>query len=496
MSRTSDAYARHLAEISPEEYRALIRQDLRTFVERAYAELNPATHLLWNWHLDAILDRLEACRRGDIRRLIINVPPRSLKSLCASIAFPAFLLGHQPSAQIICASYGQDLADKLARDTRTLMQSLWYQASFGALLETARPSAQEITTRQRGFRMATSVGGVLTGRGADFLIIDDPLKPDEAVSDIKRAHVNEWYDGTLVSRLNDKERGCVIIIMQRLHEDDLVGHLLEREPWEVLSFPAIAERDESFEIRTAFGSYTHQRRVGDLLHPERESQETIDSLRRTLGEYHFAGQYQQSPRPLGGGMVKEAWFRTYTSESLPKNFERIIQSWDTASKATELADYSVCTTWGATEDDHYYLLDVFRAKLEYPDLKRMVRELHTRWKPRTILIEDRASGIQLIQDLRHDGLSAVTPYKPQAEKVMRMLAQTPTIEQGLVHLPETAPWRADYIRELTSFPKAKYDDQADSTAQALEWFATNGKTPGIIRYYQQEAKRHGQSGAN
>jgi len=474
---------------SDAEYRALLRLDLRTFTERAFAELNPSTDLSWNWHIDAIVDRLEACRRGDIRRLIINVPPRSLKSLCASVAFPAFLLGHDPSAQIICASYGQDLADKLARDTRTLMQAAWYRRSFGPRLAAARPSAQEIVTIGQGFRFATSVGGVLTGRGADYLIIDDPSKPEEAVSDVLRERVNQWYDGTLSSRLNDKQRGCVIIIMQRLHEDDLVGHLLEREHWELLSFPAIAEREERFEIRTALGQYTHHRDVGDVLHPEREPREVLDQLRRTLGEYHFAGQYQQSPRPHGGGMVKEAWFATYTDATVPRVFERVVQSWDTASKATELSDYSVCTTWGATEQDEYYLLDVYRAKLEYPDLKRSVREQHARWKARTILIEEKASGIQLIQDLRYEGLECVTPYVPQAEKVMRMLAQTPAIEQGRVYLPEVAHWRADYIRELTSFPKAKHDDQADSTAQALEWFATKGKVPGIIRYYEQEARR-------
>jgi len=478
-----------IEKVSMEEYRALLRLDLRTFTERAFAELNPATDLSWNWHIDAILDKLEACRRGEIRRLIINVPPRSLKSLCASVAFPAFLLGHDPSAQIICASYGEVLADKLARDTRTLMQSAWYRGTFGNLLASARPSAQEIVTTKRGFRFATSVGGVLTGRGADYLIIDDPSKPEEAVSDVLRERVNQWYDGTLMSRLNDKLRGCIIIIMQRLHEDDLVGHLLERENWELLSFPAIAEREERFEIRTALGQYSFQRSVGDVLHPEREPRETLDELRRTLGEYNFAGQYQQSPRPHGGGMVKEAWFATYTDATVPRVFERVVQSWDTASKATELSDYSVCTTWGATEQDEYYLLDVYRAKLEYPDLKRSVREQHARWKARTILIEEKASGIQLIQDLRYEGLECVTPYVPQAEKVMRMLAQTPAIEQGRVYLPEVAHWRADYIRELTSFPKAKHDDQADSTAQALEWFATKGKVPGIIRYYEQEARR-------
>jgi predicted phage terminase large subunit-like protein len=473
-----------------DDYRMLLRADLGTFVQRCFAELNPATVLSWNWHIDAIVAKLDACRRGEIRRLIINVPPRSMKSICASVAFPAFLLGHDPSVQIICASYGQDLADKLGRDTRSIMQTGWYAQAFGQRLAAVRPSAQEIATTGQGYRLATSIGGTLTGRGGDFLIIDDPLKPEEAASDTQRERVNEWYDSTVFSRQNDKKRGCIIVIMQRLHEDDLIGHLLERYDWDVLSFPAIAEQDEVFEITTPLGRYTHTRAVGDILHPDREPKEVLDELRRTLGEYNFAGQYQQSPRPFGGGMVKEEWFSSSTDETKPAAFERIIQSWDTASKVTELSDYSVCTTWGATDCDVYYLLDVYRAKLEYPALKLKVKELHARWKPQTVLIEDKASGIQLIQDLRSEGLYAATPYKPQAEKVMRMLAQTPTIEQGKVYLPELAHWRADYIKELTSFPKAKHDDQADSTAQALEWFATKGKTPGLIRFAQQEmAKR-------
>ncbi len=473
-----------------DDYRTLLRGDLGTFVQRAFAELFPATTLEWNWHIDAIVAKLDACRRGEIRRLIVNVPPRSLKSLCCSVAFPAFVLGHDPTAQLICASYGQDLADKLARDTRTVMQSRWYEGAFGRRLAAARPSLQEIVTTDHGVRLATSVGGVLTGRGGDFLIVDDPLKPDEAVSDVQRQKVNDWFDGTLLSRLNDKRRGTIVVIMQRLHEDDLVGHLLDRgDDWEVLSFPAIAECDETFAIATPVGTHTHHRRVGDVLHPEREPLAVLDGLRRSLGAYHFAGQYQQSPRPLGGGLVKEDWFGTYTLETRPAAFERIVQSWDTASKATELADFSVCTTWGATDDDRYFLLDVFRVRLEYPDLKRAVRDLHARYQPQTVLIEDKASGIQLIQDLRRDGLHAVTPYKPQVEKVMRLLAQTPTIEAGRVLLPDVAPWRAAYLHELTSFPKGRHDDQVDSTAQALEWFSTGGKVPGLIRFAREEMKR-------
>jgi hypothetical protein len=191
-----------------------------------------------------VTSALEACRRGEITRLIINQPPRSLKSLSASVAFPAYLLGHDPCAQIICASYGQDLANKHAMDCRTIMSSSWYQSLFPRTrLSTQRQALQEFITTQQGFRLATSVGGVLTGRGSNFIIIDDALKPDEALSDTSRKAANERFDHTLYSRLNDKRKGCIILIMQRLHEDDLAGHVLGLEPWTVIRFPAIAEED-------------------------------------------------------------------------------------------------------------------------------------------------------------------------------------------------------------------------------------------------------------
>jgi hypothetical protein len=194
--------------------------------------------------------KLAACYRGKIRRLIINIPPRHLKSLCASIALPAWWLGHDPTAQILCVSYGQELADKHARDCRTVMSSTFYQRVFPTRISPQKQSVPEFATTRQGFRFATSVGDVLTGRGGDIIIIDDPLKPDEALSHAQRKAVNEWYDHTLISRLNDKQAGCTILIMQRLHQDDLVGHVLEREPWEVISFPAIAEQDECHIIDT------------------------------------------------------------------------------------------------------------------------------------------------------------------------------------------------------------------------------------------------------
>ena len=224
-------------------------------------------------------------------------------------------------------------------------------------------------TTKGGVRLATSVGGVLTGRGADFIIIDDPLKPDDALSEAQRRSTNNWYDNTLVSRLNDKRTGCIILIMQRLHEDDLVGHVLEHGDWKVLRFPAIAEEKETHTIRLPFGrSYRYIRPIGDPLHPEREPLEVLHGLREVLGEYNFAGQYQQAPAPLDGGVIKSGWFKSYTDQTVPPKFSQIFQSWDTANKANELSDYSVCTTWGYL-DKKLYLLHVLRKKLEYPELK-------------------------------------------------------------------------------------------------------------------------------
>src|SRR5438309_10269715 len=191
------------------------------------------------------------------------------------------------------------------------MTSLWYRQIFPTRLAPHRQAVQEFITTRQGYRLATSTGGVLTGRGADFILIDDPLKPEEALSMPLRQACNEWFVHTLYSRLNDKRHGAIVLIMQRLHEDDLVGHVLAQEDWEILSFPAIAEADEVHCIETIWGPRCFRRRQGEALHPEREPLATLDHIRRTIGEYNFAGQYQQSPAPLGGGLVKAEWFKRY-----------------------------------------------------------------------------------------------------------------------------------------------------------------------------------------
>lgn len=460
-----------------------------SFLEATFYELNPGTRLQLSWYIEMMAAKLEDCRKGKIKRLIINLPPRYLKSHCVSVAFVAWLLGHNPATQIICASYGQDLSEKLARDCRSIMASPLYKMLFTTRLNPQRLAVNDFMTESNGFRLATSVGGALTGRGADYIIIDDPMKPEDALSETYRKNNKIWFDHTLFSRLNSKKDGCIIVVMQRLHQDDLVGHVLEQGGWEVLSFPAIAEQDELHTIDTPVGRFKFSRKEGEALHPERESLEVLATIRKSTTEYTFTSQYQQNPAPQGGAMVKKEWLKFYVPEERPARFERIIQSWDTANKAGELNDYSVCTTWGE-KDKHFFLLDVFRRKMEYPELKRSVREQAQLREASIILVEDKVSGTQLIQELKDGGVPGITAYNPQAcEKIMRFHAQTDAFENGRVLLPKEAHWLHDYIHEITTFPGSKHDDQVDSTAQALAWLRTPLPGAGWIEFFKQEDER-------
>jgi predicted phage terminase large subunit-like protein len=470
-------------DLTPSELRTVMRRDFYTYMTRCFDELHGGAPFRPNWHMEVIAAALQDCMSGKINRLIINLPPRHLKSLMASIALPAFWLGHHPNASIIAVSYGQALSDKFARDCRTVMTSSWHCDLFATRLTNPRTSLADMNTTVGGCRLATSVGGVLTGRGADLIIIDDPLKPDEAVSETQRRNVNDWFDGTLFSRLNNKAEGVIIAIMQRLHEDDLVGYLLKQEGWTVLSFPAIAESDETHVAETILGRKQFRRTIGESLHPERESLETLKIIRETIGTYNFAGQYQQMPAPAGGGMVHEDWFRRYDPATLDMAFDQTFQSWDTANTPAALADYSVCTSWGL-KDGHFYLLNVFRKKLAYPDLKRAVREQHGLYAPSVVLIEDKASGTQLIQDLIEEGFSQVKGVKPEGDKIMRLHAQTATIENGFVHIPANLHWVADYLHEMSVFPNGRYDDQVDSTAQAIAWTKLRPLYTGFLGFYK------------
>jgi predicted phage terminase large subunit-like protein len=458
----------------------IYRQDLLAFIHRSFLELNRAATFEYNWHQELIAQSLEDVAYGNCKRLIINVPPRHLKSHSASIAFPAWFLGHFPEKQVACVSYAQDFSDSLARQSRRLMGSEFYQALFDTRISDKRNTVADFETTQGGYRFSTSVGGGFTGRGADVIVIDDPLKADEALSDARRENVNEWFSNTLRSRLNKQVEGAIIIVMQRLHADDLVAHVQETENWRVLSFSAVAEDNESYEIRTPYLTTRFRRKAGDILQPSLTPRSALDTLRASVTPYHFAAQYQQNPQPPEGHIVKREWLKFYTPDENPKDFGTILQSWDTAVKDTDLANFSVCTTWGV-KDRKAYLLDVYRKRLSFPDLKKSVQSQADRHNATVVLIEDMSSGSSLIQQLRAEGLSKVQAAPSlDGNKIMRLYGQTSLIANGDVLFPKSADWLDTYLSELLSFPSSNYDDQVDSTVYALAWIAQNPRWSGNL----------------
>jgi hypothetical protein len=369
---------------------AVLRSDLYAFVQAAFPIVAGGQVLQRNWHLEAMTAALTDVINGKSRRLIITVPPRSLKSICASVALPAFALGQDPSRNIICVSYSDVLSRKHGNDCRALMHSPMYRRIFPhTRISPSKDTEAEIRTTAGGSRLTTSVGGTLTGRGGNLLIIDDPLKPQDAQSESARDSLKQWYSNTLLSRLDHKSEGSIIVVMQRLHPDDLVGHLLEEGGWTHLNLPAIAET----ECSIALGNHRyHHRRIGDLLHPERENEAALHELKTSMGSMEFSAQYQQAPVPLGGNLIKWSWFKFYNAPPDPLPGDSLIVSWDTALSSNQLADFSVCVVL-LVRGETVYVLDVTRARLEYPDLKRAVLSHHRHWRQTTadysLLIEKR-----------------------------------------------------------------------------------------------------------
>lgn len=459
-----------MSDLKRAALRAALRRDLLSFTVNTYGTLGGSQPYDHNWHIELIADRLERTFRREIKRLLITLPPRHLKSICASVAFPAWALGQDPRLRFVCASYSKELATKHARDCRSVMASAWYREAFPATRINRKKSAEdEFETTKRGYRLSTSVGGTLTGRGGNFLIIDDPIKPQEVPSEAQRKSLKQWYDGTFYSRLDSKKDDVIILIMQRVHVDDLAAHVLEKENWEVLNLPAIAETPQRFELPNG---RTFTRAPGDPLHPGREPLDTLKKIKENLGTYFFSAQYQQTPVPEAGNLVKWEWFRTYRDLPPAKSpRHKIVQSWDTAMKAHDGTDWSVCTTWAVRNKD-YYLIDVYRERLDFSSLKKKVYVLRRQFDAKDVLIEDAGSGTGLIQQLRAEGRFRPIAVKPDGKKEDRLAAQSALIEAGHVLIPEGATWSEAFRAEILAFPFGKHDDQVDSLSQFLLWVSS------------------------
>lgn len=414
-------------------------------------------------HLIELAGALEAIERGELKRLMVIAPPRHGKSEMVSLRFPCWYMGKHPSDYMVQAGYAESIALTHSRQARDIFISPEMTALFPdvrhrperAGQETVVPerqAAHEWGTTLKGSYYAVGIGGGLTGRGYDVGIIDDPVKDDEeAESKTVRDKVWEWY--RKVFRTRAEPEAAIIIVMTRWHADDLVGHLLkqaeedpEADQWVVLHLPAIQDG-------------------GGALWPERYPIEALRKIRADMGSRSFEALYQGNPTVAKGQIFKRAWWRTYRERPV---FERVIQSWDTAFKDKVKNDYSVCTVWGEAQNG-YYLLDVWRQKVEFPELERAAVALCARDLPGVVIVEDKASGQSLVQALQRNTRMPILPVKVDSNKVARANAVTPLMEAGRVFIPESAPWVNDYIEELSAFPNAPHDDQVDSTTQALAY---------------------------
>jgi predicted phage terminase large subunit-like protein len=455
------------ASFDPRLLDVALRQDFGAFVVRVVQTVAPHDQYRHNWHIDAITYQLLQVKFGRSRRLVINQPPRSLKSIVTSVAFVAWCTGHDPSMRFACASYSNELAKELALHFRAVISSPWYRRLFPNVRFVKETETEHLTS-QGGGRYSVSVGGSFTGRGADIIIIDDPMKAGDALSENARRTVNEWYRGTLLSRVNNKLTGAIILVMQRLHEDDLAGMLLMEGGWHHLDLPAIAQEDQRIEIGP---DAWHDRKTGDVLHPEREPLHILEEQRHSQGSLRFSAQYLQRPVPVGGNLIRRQWLGWYDHMPRGEAGAQIVQSWDIASTMDERSDWSVCTTWLIVKRE-YYLVHVWRGRQEFPKLRRKLIDLAIEYKPHQILIETAGPGLHMVQELCANptaGVPVPRGIQPEGNKLVRMEAQAARFESGQIHLPREAPWLGELLNELMAFPGSRHDDQVDSISQFLNW---------------------------
>jgi predicted phage terminase large subunit-like protein len=454
-----------MSKVPPKMMMTVYRKDLPTFARKSFSILNHGDLWLDNWHIEAICYQLQRVISGRCRRLIINLPPRCLKSHLSSIALPAFMLGQNPSQKIACVSYSQNLSEKHSSDCRRLVESPWYRAVFPSV-RLVRSTAAEIETSQGGYRLATSTEGTLTGRGGNPVIIDDPLNAIDGNSSAARDSANKWYSTTLLSRLNDPSMGAIIVIMQRLHEDDLVGHIMKLEQWDVLNLPAIAPADMRVALSDSRNYFWRQ---GELLHPARLSHAVLQNRKRSMGTDVFNAQYLMAPVPETGNMIRRHWLKYYDPPLVREHGDMIVQTWDTAMKTGPANDYSVCLTFYVRNKNEYYLIDVFRKRLEFQDLLKEVAPLAAKFGADTVLIEEIGSGIPFAQMARNLGVQGVQGIPDRRDKITRVRSAIPKIEGGSLFLPKSAPWLDDLLSECLGFPNVKHDDQVDALSQFLNW---------------------------
>lgn len=459
-------YDSHLS-LHASRFSTIVREDFFLFVWKVFNQLNGEREaFVPNWHVQAMCYQLNRVADDELSRLLITVPPRHLKTICTSVAFTAWMLGKNPSLKLMSASYGQDLAGKSLRDLITVLNSPFYKALFPRT-RIKSSTQQELRTTAGGGYKPISVGGAVTGFGADIIIVDDLMKASDATSPVRRQEAKDFFEQSLSTRLDNKQHGKIIAIQQRLHEDDLAAHIIDKGTYEVLSLPAIALKDEAIAIGP---NRVHRRSKDDVLFPQREPMATLERMRIELGNAAFSAQYQQDPSAPDGNLINWSHFKTYEEAPYPDEFQMTVQSWDTGMSAEPTADYSACLTWRFKDGD-WYLVDVYRARLDFRALADMVLFRMKKFRADKVIIESAAMGLPLIRDLCRERLvgEKIDRYRPRFDKEVRARSQTARLETGNFFVPVDKPWLDDFRRECLAFPRGKNDDMVDALTQFLDW---------------------------
>jgi predicted phage terminase large subunit-like protein len=439
---------------------------LREFVRGAWGIVEPSRAFVPAWHVDAISEHLEAVDAGQIKRLLINIPPRYGKSTLVSVLWPSWSWTTTPWSRWVFCSYASGLSVKHSRDRRLIIESDWYKGNWGNRVRLADDQNQkaEFQNTARGHMIATSVGGTITGKGCTRLVIDDLINPFSAESKAERESAVEFYRTTLSTRLDD-ESAAIVAIEQRTHRADLTGSVLPDGEWSHLKLPAMAEQRE--RIVFPMSGRVVEREPGELLWPERHSAAALDSQKVRMGSRAFNAQFQQAPVSEEGAIFKRAWWKFY--KEMP-TVERKGWFWDTAVKTGEKNDYTVgmliaqCATG-------YYVERMVKERMEYPDLKRAIEINQDAHPADVIVIEDKSSGQQVIQDLRRDSRHPVVAFDAGGkDKILRANISSPTVEAGKVFLPEATNWVADLIETMAAFPDVEHDDQVDAFTSGIIYF--------------------------
>lgn len=472
-----------------------LKRRLSDFVKAAWHLVEPATPLVWSFHLEAICLHLQAVTEGRIRKLIINVPPRTGKSTVVSVLWPVWEWARNPAVRLMFASYAQQLSLRDSVRRRMVIQSEWFRERWPHIkLSDDANVKHEFQNTALGYMVATSTGGTVTGRGGDRLILDDPNDATQMESEVERESALTWFDLQWSTRGNNPNTYCEVIIQQRTHEQDITGHALRQSPWTHLKLPMEYAGDSN---PTSIGWVDPRKEIGELLDGVRFNRVSVDALKKRLGPYGASGQLQQEPSPTEGGIIKRAWLRSYTIDkdfyvlpgTGPLDNEYRIRTNDCLRFATvDLAvtkkdtekvdpDYTVIAGWCvflSHRGPMLALLDLFRDRIEGPDISKKISAMHNHWKFQFIAVEQIAGFIALGQQFKRDGLpirdigtSKEAFLRMEGDKPSRAYGATPLMADGRFYVPEYAPWLGEYIKELTVFPNSGHDDQVDVTSSAV-----------------------------